>query len=212
MSVAFDTQTYVDHTGNTAWNQAHTCTGSDLYLLVAIACSASNSGVTYNSVAMGLLGSFTFVNLVSMRFEVWGLVAPASGAHNVTITPTGAPEDFRVSITSWTGVHQSTPPTVVSDDHDAQDGSSTSVNLTSGTADDMSVDFICTYSRAVSPGASQTALTGSGSAIPTLAGSYWAGAHTMTESFSGNQIRSAKGILLPAAGGPPAGNNGGMFF
>lgn len=211
MSVALDTQQYTSNSGNSPFSISHTCSGSDRYLLVHIATGQNVSGVTYNGVAMTKLSEIHLTALVDIRLQVWGLKNPASGTHNVTVTPSGAPDSQRVNVSSWTGVDQTIPTgTVVTDTQDAQNGSITSVALTTS-ANDMGVDAMMTYSRTVSPGGTQNALTGSGSATPTLAGSYKSGVNvTLTESFSSNQIRCAIGVPLKAVASDA--NNGAGFF
>ena len=68
------------------------------------ACGSAN-GVTYNGTALTFAGASTNG---TVRSEIWYLVAPPSGAHNVVVT---APNANAVTATSmsFTGVNQSTP-------------------------------------------------------------------------------------------------------
>lgn len=85
----------------------HTCTGTDRYLTVEVqivGSSVSVSGITYNGVAMSLIRRVVNTNAV----ELWGLVNPASGAHNVVVTLSGAATNARGAV-SFTNVDQTTP-------------------------------------------------------------------------------------------------------
>jgi len=68
------------------------------------ACGSA-TGVTYNGTALTLAGASTNG---TVRSEIWYLVAPPSGAHNVVVT---APNANAVTATSmsFTGVNQTTP-------------------------------------------------------------------------------------------------------
>ena len=68
------------------------------------ACGSATS-VTYNGTALTLAGASTNG---TVRSEIWYLVAPPSGAHNVVVT---APNANAVTATSmsFTGVNQATP-------------------------------------------------------------------------------------------------------
>src|SRR3954465_15132943 len=69
------------------------------------ACGSANA-VTYNGTALTFAGASTNG---TVRSEIWYLVAPSSGAHNVVVT---APNAGAVTATSmsFTGVNQATPP------------------------------------------------------------------------------------------------------
>ncbi|MFL5304729.1 MAG: hypothetical protein ACJ8F1_05925, partial [Polyangia bacterium] len=75
----------------------------------AAACGTTACGsattVTYNGVALTFAGASTNG---TVRSEIWYLVAPASGTHNVVVT---APNATAVTATSmsFTGVNQTTP-------------------------------------------------------------------------------------------------------
>jgi len=86
---------------------SHTCTGSDLALKVGTSCSGNVTGVTYNGVALTLLredidGSFGFES------NNWGLVNPATGAHDVVVTIAAA-SDIVAGGQSAISVDQATP-------------------------------------------------------------------------------------------------------
>lgn len=101
MAVTFDASSSAAGNGTTTITWAHTTSGTNRYLLVLTdpMTGPSASSVTYNSVALTLLGS-----------GIWGLVAPATGANSVVITyPTATDTTAFVSALSFNGVDQSVP-------------------------------------------------------------------------------------------------------
>lgn len=89
---------------------SHTCTGSNLLLIVGVAADPGGTdtvtGVTYNSVAMTKIGASqnsTGEGVLTM----WSLLGPATGAHNVAITRTGSVDRIYSGAVSYTGVKQS---------------------------------------------------------------------------------------------------------
>ena len=119
--VALDSVTHAeDFFGGTATvTGTHTVSGSGTFLLVSIssgnggshpAGSGLISGVTFNGVAMTLLGTYLNGALVE-NLSIWGLTAPATGLHNVvaTYTLTDAQNYADLGMVSFTGANQSTP-------------------------------------------------------------------------------------------------------
>lgn len=130
MAVAFDavgpdaTGATTDTGGSPAPNPltwSHTCSGSDRYLEVDIVVGDSTDdsattidGVTYNSVAMTLVpGSLVHSNNGNAGYVVkYGLVAPATGAHTVSVAFTSGgvgSVNVKAGSKSFTGVDQTTP-------------------------------------------------------------------------------------------------------
>lgn len=116
--IAFDaeSQSGTASTNNTTWS--HTVgSGSNRFLRVCLGYRAGTArtitGVTFNSVAMTHIASaFLEVNEgFGNKFgvDMWGLVAPDSGAHNIVITASAATDELLGGADSWTGVHQTTP-------------------------------------------------------------------------------------------------------
>src|SRR3990170_1495808 len=69
--------------------KAHTCTGANRVLEVAVAIRQSVSGqtvsgISYNGVALTLVDAATIAG--ELRAELWRLIAPATGAHNIVVT------------------------------------------------------------------------------------------------------------------------------
>lgn len=83
---------------------SHTCTGSDLVLVVSVITSAGSdpSSVTYNSVAMTkAVGDTTTTS-------IWYLANPATGANNVVVTH-GSSVKMGAGCISFTGANTSAP-------------------------------------------------------------------------------------------------------
>lgn len=68
---------------------SHTCAGSNRALLVQVygGSGMTVTGVTYNGVAMTLLGNIT--SLIGQPVYLYGLLNPASGANSVSVSFTG---------------------------------------------------------------------------------------------------------------------------
>lgn len=86
MAIAFDaTSSPTGISSGTTLSWSHTCTGSNLTLVVGITfnSSAAISGINYNSVAMTLIKA---QNNSGNRCEMWQIVGPTTGAHNIDVT------------------------------------------------------------------------------------------------------------------------------
>lgn len=107
MAIAVDTNTVAEEeSGATSLTFSHTCTGSNLVLIVATVSSGSAdpTGVTYNGVAMTKavgLGA-------ALDTSLWYLSNPATSAHNVVVTY-AASTKFGVCATSFTGCNTDSP-------------------------------------------------------------------------------------------------------
>jgi len=89
-----------------------TASGADRLMLVGISFVNDEletvSSVTYNGVALTLVGSE--VRSDDGRVEIWRLIAPPSGTHNVVITFSAPLARAAVAgVMTFTGVHQTTP-------------------------------------------------------------------------------------------------------
>lgn len=107
MAVAFDASS--SSGGGGGITLPHTCSGADRLLLVFVCdwTGGDASGLTvnpsYNGIAMTLYPTHAFS---TARVEMWYLVAPASGLHNITYS-NGGPE--AVVGLSLNGVDQTNP-------------------------------------------------------------------------------------------------------
>jgi hypothetical protein len=98
---------------NATWS--HTVSGTDRLLLVGVALemdapSHTVSGVTYDGVALTVVTALHYTTS-SARGEIWRLIAPNIGTHNIVVTFTSITGDLQAALgaVSVTGVHQTTP-------------------------------------------------------------------------------------------------------
>ena len=161
LRVTTDSQT----TGSTTASSltlAHTSSGDDRLMLVTVSmanpASRSVSGVTYNGDSLIFVGSRSNGSNEA-RIEIWALVAPDLGSHNVNVTLTSSNSAGTVvGVTTFTGVDQSTP--LGSFVSAAGDSSNPGVNVSSG-ADELVFAGITVESGSnynLSPGGGQTEL------------------------------------------------------
>lgn len=112
MAIAFDAASnggaFASHLNTLSWN--HTCTGSNLLLVVGVCLTDSGSDptATYNGVSMTKIASQTGSGSGD-RVILFYLINPATGTHSVTITETGTLVSSGGGI-SLTGVKQSAQP------------------------------------------------------------------------------------------------------
>lgn len=111
MAIALDASSASFVNPGTSLTYSHTCTGSDLILLVGVRGTSTNgsiTGVTYNGVAM------TEVTRVletggNIYIYLFYLIAPATGANDIVISSSSSALITGVSA-SFTGVKQSGQP------------------------------------------------------------------------------------------------------
>lgn len=109
MAIAIDASTDSGGSVGTSITWSHTCTGSNLILWVGITenTSDTDTGITYNSVAM------TLVDKIAVPSERWVylyyLLNPATGAHSITAN-NSVSTFMRGFGVSYTGVRQSGVP------------------------------------------------------------------------------------------------------
>ena len=206
MAVAFDTISTFSDTGTAGPHvNSHTCSGSDRLLVVCIQfyhTVATVSALTYNGVALTKLGSFSDFNYNS---EIWYLVAPATGTHDVSLTFSSVTFGFAYSSVSFTGVDQVTPMA----GYASNSGTSTTPTVdVSSVADQVVIDSLCiTHSGTLSVGASQTERSNGIVTSGTLrAGvSTETGASTTTMSWSNSTSQgwvTSAAAVLPSSGAP----------
>jgi hypothetical protein len=150
MAVAFDavgpgaTGT-ISATSPLTWS--HTCTGTNGALLVGVSfgqaggsSGADTNTVTYNGVAMTRLGAVSSNNQTDGYVELYGLIAPATGANTVSVSHTTAGTVHHIVAGSVSFTGAASFGTAVTNF-----GSSTTptVNVTGTTAGNMVVDACC---------------------------------------------------------------------
>lgn len=104
----------------TSVTYSHTCTGSNLGLMVGVSSvtgpgSTYPTGVTYNGVSMTEIAG-TRGAQGNTATTLFYLLAPATGAHNVVVTFAASAQIVSHSI-SWTGVKQSGQPDASNGNH-----------------------------------------------------------------------------------------------
>jgi len=150
-----------------------------------IAFSVNVTGITYNGVALGVLG--TQVADTGVHVELWGLKNPASGSHNVVVSFDGS-NDVGAGSMTFDGVHQTTPTgTFVGNDSDAG-GSTTTPSVTlSSAAGEVVVDVLGqNFGASMTAGGGQTDRWNQGGSqlFDTGAGSTKAGASSVTMQWT----------------------------
>lgn len=129
MAIAFDATATGSGTNSSPFTFSHTCTGSDLILIVGVNTGDANkiagtTSVTYNGVSMTELVSAQASNAI--KASLFYLVGPSTGSNTVSVSfNTPSSGVMRARSASFTGV--TATPTV----NDAQAGlSGTSLSLT----------------------------------------------------------------------------------
>lgn len=201
MAIALnDTTTYVFTDGGAgSLTHSHTVAGSDTFMLIGF-CMGTDQGwgtVAYNSVSLGSAIA-TIGNSTNQVFiEVYALVAPADGTHDVTATRTGSNDGRLVMITrSYTGVDQTTPYGTPATAYASEANPTVDV---SSAVDELVSDFMAMFGGGSVPavGGGQTERVNSINDIGDGFGgsSDEAGGTTVTMSWSGG-----KGLIAPLLG------------
>lgn len=122
MAIARDAKSGTHAASGTATSWNHTCTGSNLLLLVGIECYSGDvvSSVTYNSVSMTQIGKAS-AGGGGQYIYIYGLANPTTGTNSVTINRSVS-VGFNANAVSYTGCAQSGIP----------DASNTTVGYTNG--------------------------------------------------------------------------------
>jgi hypothetical protein len=210
-AIAYDTSTSVA-LGASPRSNSHTCTGSNLVLVVfTLITSASDlvTGVTYNSVAMSKVDFITRSDAGDYSISSWCLINPATGANNVTATTSSGTVGFLVS--SFSGCGQTSQP----DSHNTgSTGVATSITVSSTIVEANSWQVMGMGDS----GGSESAGTGTtkrisgtpgGSALFDSNGALSAGSHSLIGNWTGAGT-SACACLVAIA--PPASFSGEMLW
>ena len=196
-----------------------TGSGSDRLMLVGISLVNDEletiSSVTYNGTGLDPEGSVA--NGDDARVEIWSLIAPPSGTHDVVITFSAPLQRAAVvGVMTFTGVHQTTPLGTFVSNTGSPVSSGPTVDVTSA-ADELVFDTAaCETCTSFTVGADQTQrwnISEPSGYGPTLgAGSTEPGAGTVTMSWSqGSDDHWAIGAvpIKPSGGSAPAGEGSG---
>lgn len=159
-AIAFDAAANSGLHGTAAsYSYNHTCTGSNLLLVVAVAFRGSSgtvSGITYNSVALTNVANASN-SVLARRISYWYLFAPSTGTNSVAVTFSVAPTtDSIATSVSYTGVDTTAGGPDASNN---ASGTSTapSVNVTTVAANCMVIDAMATTVVITGVGSGQTA-------------------------------------------------------
>lgn len=158
MAIAFDAVSNLNGAPSSSLSWSHTCTGADRILIVGIAQRNGRSvtAITYNGVAMTLIGTSgdTFTT-ISMYY----LLAPATGANTISITFSSSDSDNNGMAVSYTGVHQTTPLGTFVSASNPGSGSTTPSVTASSASGELVVDTVSVQSSAtqsITVGSGQT--------------------------------------------------------
>ena len=160
MSVTVDAVTNGVFTNGTTVTFAHTVSGADRELQVSVHVHTQPvTSVTYNGVSLSLLRQ-EVESSQGTNTEVWHLIAPPTGTHNVVVVIANS-NNFGVVAISLNGVNQTSPTgTIVSGNYP---GSGISESLiTSGQVNGLVLDFFTLQYGAgtITPNGGQTTQTG----------------------------------------------------
>lgn len=112
MAIAYDNSSKAfagNGSGYTNWT--HTCTGTNLILLVGIMEGHNTlgvTGITYNGVALTKISNFSQGS--SDTVSLWYLINPTTGTNTIAVTGTNTSSSIYNSAISYTGVKQSGQP------------------------------------------------------------------------------------------------------
>ncbi|QEF97024.1 hypothetical protein Mal15_10540 [Stieleria maiorica] len=115
LNVTIDnTTTDTAGTGAASTSFAHATAGTDRLMLVGISFGQDMgdvvSSVTYNGVSLTLVGTQEHADPSKSRVEIWSLVAPDVGTHNIVVNFSGTNhQGATVGVMTFTDVDQTTP-------------------------------------------------------------------------------------------------------
>ncbi len=205
--------------GTTTWS--HTCTGSNLVLIVSIAIW--NNGGTAQGMSAVVYGiqSMTFVpnsgaSNGNWYTEQWYLIAPATGANNIVATQIGATDAIKTSSISITGADQTTP--IDTNGTNTGTAGTVSQSITLAATNEFMIDIVSHASANNASSNSDTAI------LNDATGSVHGGSQYAQKSGSGSQSMnwvypdpgdawaySTLGILSAGGGGGTTPTNQGYM-
>ena len=163
MAIAFNAGSALAaiQTGTTgSWS--HTCTGSNLILVVGVTHwhsdnTAAVSGITYNSVSLTQIRTDANSGDDSKKTDLWFLIAPATGSNTVAVTMNKTiGNKWGALAVSLTGVDQSTP----NDADNGASGDSTTISVSVTTVADNAWVIDNIFDRQVDATTNQTLRAG----------------------------------------------------
>lgn len=193
MTIAFDAASYQSTSGATSLTISHTVgAGTDRALVVAVECPnstdyLSTATVTWNGTSMGS-PRVSNAGTGSLHMYVWVLANPASGTHNIVVTPS-ASAYMDVVASSWTGVDQTTPVGTTAN-YGTSFGSSPTSTAISMSAGSVAVDAFAerVLTGTLAQDGTQTLIGAiTANSVSRMGSSYKSGATAMAWSFSATQ-------------------------
>ena len=157
MSIAVDSVSQGSTANQASITISHTTSGTNRLMLVGISMQPegeSVTSVTYNGTSLTLVGTEENSG-GKARVEIWQLVAPAIGTHDVVVNLSGTShKGVAVGVMTFTGINQTNPTLAFS----ANSGNSTTASTTVASATDDVVFAIVQSHKGLSatPGAGQT--------------------------------------------------------
>ena len=194
MAIAFDNLTHHAQSGpETTTTFAHTVTGANTLLLVAVLAYASPSGgttdivtgVTYNGVAMTRVDSLVSTQIPAVHY-LYILPGAATGTHNVVIS-TSASSYQTADAWSYTGCAQSGQPDNHATGIQTTDQTSVTLTTTVNTPNSWLAAWQNNYrnGNAITPGANTTSRSAVGSFnVLDTNGAQAAGSQSMTDTYT----------------------------
>lgn len=187
MAIALDAQSNGAASNTTSVSWSHTCTGTNLALIVGIWSQSGDAvtSVTYNSVAMTQAVKLAMTGSAAGQYiYLYYLLNPATGTNTVAATSSGVGIDG--ASTSYTGVKQSGQPDAT--------GTNVSTATTSLTTSLTTIADNCWLVGFAYTGSTQTAGTNT-----TLRGSPVAGILCMIDSNSAQTPAGSKSMNVTQA-------------
>ncbi|MEE9492937.1 MAG: DUF4347 domain-containing protein [Gammaproteobacteria bacterium] len=219
LNVSIDTtSTGTTPTAGASGTVSHTTTGTGRLMLVGISFGQdkgdSVSSITYNGVNLSFVGAQDNSIVLGSRVEIWQLVAPDTGTHDVVVNYSGTSHiGAAFGATTFTGVDQSTPLGTFASSEGESSTPSTTITSSSGAlvfgvlAADHNADIDLV------PGSGQTEHWDLFQDKATGSGSTEAGAASVNTSWTLPLIRkwAAAGVSINPSDEAPVADAGGPY-
>jgi len=144
VALAVDATSHSTAQSGSSWSWNHTCTGSNLILVVGVTNVGAGNSVltlTYNSVSLTQVRK-DFNGSSNSTTEIWYLLNPATGTHSIAVALNGNATSGIGCAISLTGAAQSGQMDANVGDSTGS-GSPISDNITTLTAGDYVIDLAC---------------------------------------------------------------------
>lgn len=179
---------------------SHTCTGSDLVLVVTVGVFGGQTvtGVTYNGVALTQVG--TDIQGSYNLSDIWKLTSPATGANNIVVSLSGTADAIRAGGISFAGASGTVDGFASSKGAAAGSTVNASVNVTSKTSN--KVVGICLSQLNTSNftiGAGQSSIFEIEGGVRPCASSYEDGAVTTAFGYTINSTVAGENYIIAGA-------------